>query len=362
MTRSKKVSSIYVCSATMQSIGKTALCLGLAQNFLDEGVNVGYFKPVGWNTTSLEGKPLDEDTIHMKEILNLEEPLESITPVLLDYQYLDQHPMEDTSYLLERIVRAYQHVALGKDLIVIDALNEPGSGASLNISAAYLARKFGSHLILLTTTHRDTAVDEILFKHSCISKKGTRCDGAIFNQVRSPIDDRIRNVIVPILKKQGIRVWGLIPESIALTAPTVEELVESMGGEVLCGEESLSNLVERYLIGAMTQETAIRYLRRTPKKAVIAGGDRPDIALAALETDTSALILTGNIHPNSRVLSKAKEKGVPIILVPYDTYTAVNRVRDVTGKIRAGDSKRINEAKRLVSKYVDWKELLSCIL
>jgi BioD-like phosphotransacetylase family protein len=307
----------------------------------------------------MEGKPVDEDTLHMKEILNLEEPLESITPILLDYQYLDQYPMVHTASLREKISRAHQRVAAGKDLIIIEALKEPGSGSSINLSAMDLARIFGSHLMLLTTTHKDTVVDEILFKHSCISQRGTKCCGAIFNQVRKPVDDRIRNVIVPTLERLGIRVWGLIPESITLTAPTVEELLESLGGEVLCGEENLSNLVERYLVGAMTQETAIRYLRRTPKKAVIAGGDRPDIALAALETDTSALILTGNLHPNVRVLSKAKEKGVPIILVSYDTYTTVDMVRDVTGKIRGGDKKRINEAKRLASEYVDWKELLS---
>ena len=111
----------------------------------------------------------------------------------------------------------------------------------------------------------------------------------------------------------------------------------------------------------MTQDSAIHYFRRAPRKAVITGGDRPDLALAALETDTSALILTGNLYPDVRVLARAEEKGVPVILVPYDTYTTVGKVKDVTGKIRIGDKKRINEAKRLVSKHVNWKGLFSCL-
>ncbi len=232
-------------------------------------------------------------------------------------------------------------------------------GGSLNLSAADLAKVFESHLLLLSTTNRDTAVDEILFEHFCISQKGTKCSGTIFNRVRNTFDDRIRNVFIPTLEKQGIQVWGIIPESTILTAPTVKELVEALGGEVLCGERNLSNQVEHYLVGAMTQDSAIHYFRSTPKKAVITGGDRPDIALAALETDTSVLILTGNFHPDVRVKAKAEERGVPIILVSYDTYNTVEMVRNITGKIRVDDSKRIDEAKRLVSKYVKWDNLLS---
>lgn len=356
----KKIPSLYIASATRQSIGKTALCLGLALQLREEGVEVGYFKPLGWHTTSPNGKPLDEDTLHMKEILDLKEPLEVITPVLLEYQYLNQYTEESKARLLDRVKEAYRQVTRAKDLIIIEALHEPCLGASLNLSATDLSKMLGSHLLLVSTAFQDMDIDEILFEHSCISKTGAKCNGVIFNRVQKMMDDRIRSVIVPSLEKHGIHVWGLIPESTTLTAPTVKELVETLGGEVLCGEKNLGNLVERYLIGAMTQESALHYFRRAPRKAVITGGDRPEISLAALETDTSALILTGNLHPDVRVMAEAEEKGVPIVLVPYDTYTTVERIRDVTGKLGAGDIERINEAKRLVSEYVNWRDLLSC--
>jgi len=357
----KKMPSLYVASATRQSTGKTALCLGLALNFKDEGLDVGYFKPLGWHTTSMEGKPLDEDSILMKQMLNLEVSTDLITPVLLEYQYLDQYSMGDTATLLGRIYQAYQQVSKDKDLTIIEALHEPCLGAFIGLSAAELAKQLNSALLLVSTTYRDMAVDEILFEHFCVSKGGTKCEGVVFNRAQKPIDKRIKDVMIPTLEKQGIRVWGLIPESIPLTAPTVKELTETLGGEVLCGEKNMTNLIEHYLVGAMTQDSAIHYFRRAPRKAVITGGDRPDLALAALETDTSALILTGNLYPDVRVLARAEEKGVPVILVPYDTYTTVGKVKDVTGKIRIGDKKRINEAKRLVSKHVNWKGLFSCL-
>ena len=67
----KNLPSLYVASDTHESIGKTAICLGLALKFKDKGLNVGYFKPIGWHTSSREGKPVDDDTLLMKHLLNL---------------------------------------------------------------------------------------------------------------------------------------------------------------------------------------------------------------------------------------------------------------------------------------------------
>lgn len=106
-------------------------------------------------------------------------------------------------------------------------------------------------------------------------------------------------------------------------------------------------IVERYLIGAMTPDAVLRYFRASPRKAVITGGDRPDICLAALETDTSLLLL-----------NKAQERGVPVLLVPYGTYTTVNKLQDMAGKIKYGDKRRIKLAKQLVTEHVDWRGLL----
>lgn len=357
----KKVPGLYVAAATNQSIGKTAFCVGLILKLQEEGLKVGYFKPLDWQVTLKGGRTVGEDALLMKHVLKLKEPVDLITPILLEYQYLDQYSPQQTASLSDKINAAYQQISKGKDLMVMEALHEPCLGASLNLSAVELAKRLNSELLLVSTTYRDTAVDEILFEHLHVAKEGTECAGVVFNRVRKPIDKRLKNVVVPTLEKQGVQVWGLIPETTPLTAPTVKELAETLGGKLLCGEENVSNMVERYLIGAMTQESAIRYFRKAPGKAVITGGDRSDIALAALETDTSALILTGDLYPDVRVLARAKEKGVPVIVVSYDTFTTMERTRDITGKIKIGDEKRINLAKELVSKYVDWKGLLSCL-
>ena len=55
------------------------------------------------------------------------------------------------------------------------------------------------------------------------------------------------------------------------------------------------------MLGAMGAELALKFFRTKPDKIVITGGDRADIQLAALETDTKCLVLTGNLSQLYRI-------------------------------------------------------------
>jgi BioD-like phosphotransacetylase family protein len=154
---------------------------------------------------------------------------------------------------------------------------------------------------------------------------------------------------------------GVIPRRAELVAPTVADIYERIGGEILVHEDKLDGIVEEIMIGAMTLESALSFFRRAVNKAVITGGDRADIALAALETDTSVLILTGNLYPDVRVLARAEEKGVPVILVPYDTYTTVELVGELVGRIKPGDKRRVDIAYKLFRENVDWKRIVEAL-
>jgi len=86
-----------------------------------------------------------------------------------------------------------------------------------------------------------------------------------------------------------------------------------------------------------------------------------DIQLAALQTDTSALILTGNIYPDVRVLARAEELKVPVLLVPFDTYTTIKSIATLTGRIKPTDTKKIELARKQVEEHVDWTEILEIL-
>jgi len=353
--------SLYVSSASRQSIGKTAFCIGLALKLREEGLRVSYFKPLGWRTVQIEEKSTDEDTLLMKRLLNLDAPLEVITPILLDYHYLEQYKREEYGPLKERVVKAFESISKGVDIVIIEALHEPFLGSFMDLSVPELAKILGSCILLISSAHIDSVIDEVLFEQEQIKSEGVHCSGIVFNYVPRLQIERVKNQLAPMLGKHDMTTWGIIPECIDITAPTVRTIAEVLEAEFLAGQDKEDLVVENYLVGAMSPESAIKYFRTTPRKAVITGGDRPDICLAALETDTAAIILTGNLRPDIQVLVKADEKGVPVLLVPYDTFTTVEKLDDVTGKIRVGDSKRIGLARDLVADYVDWRGLLAHI-
>jgi hypothetical protein len=99
-------------------------------------------------------------------------------------------------------------------------------------------------------------------------------------------------------------------------------------------------LVEYLMVGAMTADSALAYFRQRPNKVVITGGDRHDVQLAALETSTHCLILTGGQAPSAVVLERAKQVEVPIVVVEPDTLTTVRMVEPIFGNTALHQDKK----------------------
>jgi len=355
----EKPPSICVTVPRIDHFGKTAFSLGLSQVLMDEGLKVGYFKPFSWSNIGCGSIRTDEDVVLMKELLRMQEDLQVITPVQLGYHYLEKISSMDYAIILETIEGCFKKLIANKDLVIVEMLRDVFFGSSVNPSALEICKRLGLKVLMVSSSHTDVITDAIVAAKNFVSWMGIPFLGLVLNNATTADMDRIRRVYLPLLEKNGIKVWGIIPNKTEMQSPTALEIKELLCAEALACEDKLEEvIVERYLIGAMTPDAALRYFRASPRKAVITGGDRPDICLAALETDTSLLLLTGNIHPNPVILNKAQERGVPVLLVPYDTYTTLNKLQDIAGKIKYGDKRRIKLAKQLVAEHVDWRGLL----
>jgi BioD-like phosphotransacetylase family protein len=115
--------------------------------------------------------------------------------------------------------------------------------------------------------------------------------------------------------------------------------------------------VENLVVGAMTAETALGRFRQFSHKAVITGGDRTDIQMAALETSTTCLILTGNLHPSPLILKQAEEFGVAVLLVPRNTMEAIESIDRVYGKTRMGQPAKVRQFHALLDRHLDYQRL-----
>jgi BioD-like phosphotransacetylase family protein len=157
--------------------------------------------------------------------------------------------------------------------------------------------------------------------------------------------------IKPFAQYYELPFYGILARDTVLRSISVDELAEELNGGVLCGQEGLDEMVESFMVGAMGSAAALRHFQRKANKAVITGGDRGDIQLAALETSTRCLILTGNLRPSVRVLGKAAEQGVPIILVKEDTLTVTGRVEAAIGHVRLSSPKQVARLRETAEEY-----------
>lgn len=353
-----KIPSIYVCSIE-SFCGKSSFCLGFALTLQEQGYNVGYFKPVGWEMTrDVNGNKIDEDAQLMNHVLNLQLPQETITPIILGSRYLEESNRIIPQQNRELVLQAYNQAASDKDIMIIEGPYSMGVGTSIGIEAPDIINQFQSHVVMIAKAHNDAMIDRIICQKTCLEAKGMPFMGAILNFIQKTSIERIKGFGVPILEKHGVNVLGIIPDDISLRAPTVGEICNNISCTILACNDKMDTLVEDVLVGAMTPESALSYFRRSLRKAVITGGDRSDIQLAALQTDTSVLILTGNFYPDVRVLARAEELGVPVLLVPYDTFTTIKEIASLSGRIKATNTHKIQIAKDLVQNHVNWKDIL----
>jgi BioD-like phosphotransacetylase family protein len=167
----------------------------------------------------------------------------------------------------------------------------------------------------------------------------------------------IQEVARPILEDRGLPVFAVIPAERLLSSVSVHELVENLNGEIACCADRMNALVEYLMVGAMTAGGALSYFRQRPNKVVITGGDRHDVQLAALETSTRCLILTGGQQPSSVVLSRAREVDVPIVVVEPDTLTTVRMVEPIFGNTALRQSRKSEYYQDILEERFDFARL-----
>lgn len=333
-------------------VGKTTFTFALALKFRQLGKNVGYFKPITDNT-------LDTDAQDAKNLLGMDEDVKLICPVMVSsYEYDMTETQRDEIY--NKICTAYNEISKNYDFLLIETCRRINYLAFLNLSARDLAKDLDAGVIILTQGREVEDSDRILLGMQYFESVDVPIVGAIMSLVPDQLFNQFKSVIVPKLEsKFGIDVLGLVPNRVNLAAPTVHEIASTLGAKVLAAADHMDNLVENFVIGAMQPETALKYFRRSMNKAVITGGDRPQLALAAMETSTSVIILTGGIHPSTMVISRAEEKGIPILLVGTDTYSASQMLSytPIYGKIHVEQADKIDAWSKILEE-VEYKTIL----
>lgn len=349
---------IYLYIASMRGFsGKSLITLGLGLLLKDRGYTVGYIKPYGTMPVKEGDRVLDADADFMRTALGITEPSEVISPFVPTFEVQNRLLKGKPSDMFESVSKAVKEIKK-KDLVIVGGAADLFEGSVFGINGLKVISHLKARTLVVEPWAGDHSIDTIIGSRELL---GERFAGAVINKVPQAAHDYVTKSVVPFLEKKGIPVFATLHRDILLDSITVRQLNEILGGKVLCCEEGLDEFIENFSVGAMDVDSALRYFRRTQNKAVITGAHRSDIQLAALETSTRCIVLTGGLYSNDVIIGKAKAAGVPVLSVHDDTYTTVEKIEGVLGKIRIREQKKVLKTREIVGKEFDLKRFLKAI-
>jgi len=338
--------SNYLLVASNQPYtGKTATILGIAHQLKQKGIKLGYAKPIGTCFNPTDDIQDEQDAQFISQTLHLS-PNQVKSPFLLldnktitDYLVGDKHSPLDVSNYCDSI---------DADLVFVEGAGNLCQGNLFNLSSPEVAEKLDASVLLVVKFDNSCIVDQILHAKELF---GDRLLGVLINSIPHDELDNMTNVIKPFLVNRGIDVLGMLPTDRLLQSVSVRELVTQLKAKVLCRPDRLDLMVESLTVGAMNVNSALEYFRQRQNMAVVTGGDRTDLQLAALESSTNCLILTGHIPPQQLILARAEDLEIPILTVDFDTLTTVEIVDRAFGTVRLQETIKVECVQRLIEEH-----------
>ncbi len=340
-----------IIASMRKSAGKTSTIVGLAGVMAKR---IGYIKPFGERMLYRKKRLWDYDSALITGVFGInDDPVD----LSIGFDHSKLRYMYDEARTNEKLNEIVGHMAREKDFLFVEGGRDLCYGISVHLDSLSLARALKSKLAIVVSGDENTILDDVTFLKRHVEMSGVNLAGIIVNKVQNL--DEFQKIHLPVITGMGIKVLGVIPFQSELTYFSVQYLAERLFAKVIAGEGGLNRIVKNILIGAWSANVFMQHpLFKKENKLVITGGDRTDMILAALESDTSGVILTNNILPPSNIISKAAERNIPLLLVFSDTYQTAKQIDSIEPLLTKDDTEKIALLKQLVSKHVDLDALL----
>jgi hypothetical protein len=352
-------------AATRQNDGKTTTSLGLLAALKAHYPRVGYIKPVGQRFVEIEEQKIDEDTVLMDAVYQLNCPLVDMSPIAVEPDFTRKYlQASNNEALVKRIQRAFDRVAWEKDFVLCEGSGHAGVGAVFDLSNAQVAKILGAKVIIVTRGGIGKPIDEVALNQALFDREGVEIIGVILNKVLPEKIEFVSDFARRGLRRKGLDLLGVIPHHPMLSNPTLDSIREELKAEVLCPGSGRIHIVRDVVVGAMGVQNAQRFFK--PGTCLITPGDREDLLLAASATPPDAggaslagIVLTGGLRPGTPVLDVLRRMPFPVLLAQEDSYEVASKVHDMLVKTRPDDTEKIELIRGLIGHHVDVRRILS---
>ena len=351
-------------AATRQNDGKTTTSLGLLAALQKHYPRIGYIKPVGQRFVEVAEHKIDEDTVLMDSVYQLNCPLVDMSPIAVEPDFTRKYlQSSNRDALVKKIEKAFDRVAWEKDFVLCEGSGHAGVGSVFDLSNAQVAKVLKAKVVIVSRGGIGKPIDEVALNQALFEKEGVEIIGVIINKVIPDKLDYVTEFARRGLKRKGLELLGVIPHRTILSNPSVDLIRDELSAQLLNSDKHLHNLIDDVVVGAMGVNNAMRFFKNGV--LLITPGDREDIILAAAAStgpgqgpQLAGIVLTGGLRPSASVLKVIRGASFPILLAKQDSYEVASKVHDLIVKTRPDDTEKISVIRDLIAKYVDVGKIL----
>jgi BioD-like phosphotransacetylase family protein len=326
----------------------------IAQRLVERGLNVGFLKPFGTQPVRVQGIWTDQDASLLKEVLNLQDPFERICP----------HPVSEDSWrekdkevIVEELKVLAQELSNEKDILLIMGTQHIFFDDPLcPVPDTSLINALQSDTILVNRYQQpSTSLYSILSISSLLKE---RLRGVLLNRVSPEMLEGITSQTIPSLSKNGIPIMTAVPEDPVLSSQTLGDIKETLGGQILCNEESLGKPIGGMTVGSADLEEKLRIFRRIYNKIVLLEPSSPDTERGVTPRAVAGILMTGGRTPPPQAVKACEEAHVALILVEADTFSAQERLEQHPPRLSPKDEIKM----RYFTEFLDRNGALDNLL
>ena len=351
--------SVYV-TGIGRGDGRQAVELGVMELLTRQVDRVGVFRPLTHHRTD-----------HVVELLRGRYRLDLPAQELYGLSYeeaaalqAERGPDELISLLVDRFHQLEQQcqavLVLGTDFAGTNIPDELAVNARL-------ANEFGAWVLPVVGGHRETAdtvVAEVRNAHRAYTDLGCSVLAMIANRVAGKDKQEVQR---RLSARSDVPVY-VIPDEPALSAPTVTQVVETTGAEVLLGDAAgLARDVRTFVFGGAMLPNFLGAL--SEGAMVITPGDRADLLIGSLAAHAAGsppiagVLLTMGETPGPDVMRLASRlaPGTPVALVPQGSFPTATSLSTLEGRLTTAGPRKAETALGLFELHVDTAELTSRI-
>jgi phosphate acetyltransferase len=347
--------SVYV-TGIGRGDGREVVELGVMELLTRQVGRVGVFRPL-----------MHEGTDRMFDLLRSRYRLAQDPATAYGMHYEEAAALqaeEGRDGLISRLVDRFHRVAGEYEAVLVlgSDFAETNLPSELGINAR-LANEFGASVLPVVggiDQSAESVANEVRNAHHAYTNLGCDVIAVIANRVAAEAATEAAGRL-----HRGLPVPAFVlPEEPALSAPTVAQIAETLGAEVLLGDHAgMARDVMNFVFGGAMLPTFIKAL--TPGCMVIMPGDRADLLIGSLAAHSAGappiagIVLTLDERPGPEIMALAARlaPGTPVLSVPAGSFPTAADLFALEGKLGAASPRKAETALGLFEKHVDTEEL-----